>query len=207
MSVDEIPDGIRKCPFCAELIRSEAKICRFCQRDLPAERSEASPTVTGSDAVEPWPLWYGDRISSPIMGNGMVVGNELDGDAVLVRFDSDHIQRTVALSELELDSNPAPSVRAVPSSRPNDTLIVAAWATAFSPAADRLCLWRYPCRERPGRPRGRVDDPFFGDVHRLAGDFRCFCRLMSSKPRARETRHGTHKTMADCASSARSMAC
>jgi len=25
----------RKCPFCAELVLSEAVICRFCQRDLP----------------------------------------------------------------------------------------------------------------------------------------------------------------------------
>jgi hypothetical protein len=27
---------LRKCPSCAELVRREAKVCRFCQRDLPA---------------------------------------------------------------------------------------------------------------------------------------------------------------------------
>jgi hypothetical protein len=27
----------RKCPFCAEMVRREAKVCRFCGRDLPPE--------------------------------------------------------------------------------------------------------------------------------------------------------------------------
>jgi hypothetical protein len=27
--------GMRKCPFCAELIRAEAKVCRFCSREVP----------------------------------------------------------------------------------------------------------------------------------------------------------------------------
>lgn len=27
---------MRKCPFCAELVKSEAKICRYCQNELPA---------------------------------------------------------------------------------------------------------------------------------------------------------------------------
>lgn len=32
--------GIKLCPYCAELIKNEAKICRYCNRDLP--RPEAS---------------------------------------------------------------------------------------------------------------------------------------------------------------------
>jgi hypothetical protein len=31
----QLADGMRKCPSCAELVRAEAKVCRFCQRDLP----------------------------------------------------------------------------------------------------------------------------------------------------------------------------
>ncbi len=30
-----LEEGRRKCPFCAELIKAEATVCRFCSREVP----------------------------------------------------------------------------------------------------------------------------------------------------------------------------
>jgi len=30
----QLMDGMRKCPHCAEMVKAEAKICRYCQREL-----------------------------------------------------------------------------------------------------------------------------------------------------------------------------
>ena len=41
--------GLRKCPFCAEMIRAEANVCRFCGRDLQLVQVVDLPVVQAVD--------------------------------------------------------------------------------------------------------------------------------------------------------------
>jgi len=45
----------RKCPFCAELIKPEAVVCKHCGRDLPILEDERTPTTAflSEEEVEP----------------------------------------------------------------------------------------------------------------------------------------------------------
>jgi len=51
-------EGMKKCPFCAELIKSEAQVCRFCGRDLPYTKPEETRAPQGKIRYKgDNPLW------------------------------------------------------------------------------------------------------------------------------------------------------
>jgi len=49
INIKKSSDGLRKCPSCAELVKEEAVVCRFCQRELPIKPTivteELQPTA------------------------------------------------------------------------------------------------------------------------------------------------------------------
>jgi predicted amidophosphoribosyltransferase len=48
----QLAQGLKKCPFCAEMIKRDAKVCRYCGRELPGPEAEpkAEPKRSGLPA-------------------------------------------------------------------------------------------------------------------------------------------------------------
>lgn len=54
--------GLRRCPWCAEMIQPMAKICRYCQRDVKPLEAMSGPEA-GSGVPERRRSWFGIQFS------------------------------------------------------------------------------------------------------------------------------------------------
>lgn len=54
LELKKISEGMKKCPYCAELIKSEAIICRYCGKDLPNKKAIGNCVNCSKFEVIPW---------------------------------------------------------------------------------------------------------------------------------------------------------
>lgn len=59
--IDRLISGTaRRCPFCAETIRAQAVVCRFCGRDLPQperKKKEPEPVISNEELDQRMAKW------------------------------------------------------------------------------------------------------------------------------------------------------
>ncbi|ELV7527139.1 zinc ribbon domain-containing protein [Edwardsiella ictaluri] len=57
MEVDQINNGMKKCPFCAELVKQEAIKCKHCGSDIPVTNNEKE--LEEDQEKKPKAPWFG----------------------------------------------------------------------------------------------------------------------------------------------------
>jgi tRNA A-37 threonylcarbamoyl transferase component Bud32 len=85
-----VSSGERKCPFCAERVKIEAKVCHYCRKELPLDDTprliaEKEWDINNIDGAEPS---YSDGVESIASGSGgrVYIGTS-DGNLIVLKGD------------------------------------------------------------------------------------------------------------------------
>lgn len=57
----QLAQGMRKCPHCAELVKAEATLCRYCQQPLPTRAAPAATPAGRFKTRDDYERWKANR--------------------------------------------------------------------------------------------------------------------------------------------------